>query len=130
MAPQVGNWTLASAVIAISLLLWMLRTAIKLSARQKYFEGIGIPVYISPFNASSIAWFMTYPWLVPRLKIHLPTLWTWVRFNYPGWSFQDKYKIHLEAGSIFACVHPDENAVFISDPIAVPQLFSLRCFLD
>ena len=122
MAPQVGIWTLLSIVIVISPSLWMLRTALGLSARRKYFERVGLPVYISPLSASSTLWLLTYPYLVPWIKSHLPNLWPWVRFSYPGWSFQDKYEIHLEAGSIFACAHPNETAVYISDPIAVLKL--------
>ena len=85
---------------------------------------IGLPILVSPFNPLGPFWQLTYRRLLPLLR-QLPFgLGNFTRYNWIGWSFEDKYHLHDEVGDAFIHVSPGENEVWVADAAAAHDILS------
>ena len=50
----------------------------------------------------------------------------WMRINYRGWQYDDKFRLHQELGDNFMIVSPGTNVLFVGCPDAVQEIFVRR----
>lgn len=112
-----------SALFAWSV--WMLTSLV---SNCRIARKIGLPMVTSPATQLNPFWIICYR-VFPRVLLlkHLPLgLGQWARCTFMGWTFNDKYALHKELGSLFAIVSPGAIEVIVADPDAAFAVLARR----
>ena len=118
-----------SQVFSAVAVAWIAWTSLSLFLNYQAARKLALPIIVSPLNALNPFWMLTLKIIpsLPRFLQLLPFLWgRWPRCTYMGWTFQDKYALHVELGLAFVLVTPSGNELWIADPDAAHLVLSKR----
>ena len=108
---------------------WVAWTLVSLLVNYLAARKLTLPIIISPLNALNPLWMLVQK-LFPVLITILPKLpfglGKWARCTYMGWTFQDKYALHVELGLVFVLVTPSGNELWVADPDVAHMVFAKR----
>ncbi|KAF1956845.1 cytochrome P450 [Byssothecium circinans] len=85
---------------------------------------VGLPIIIVPISPDNPLW-MLISRPVLRLLKHLPFgggYYTYTRFCYAGWQFDDRYRIHKELGDAVLFVTPGLNWIYLCNADAIHEV--------
>ncbi|KAF1952258.1 cytochrome P450 [Byssothecium circinans] len=84
---------------------------------------VGLPLRIIPINPENPLWMLVDKRFFIPLFEKLPFgSGSFTRFNWRGWEFADKYRVHEEIGDIFIMVTPGRVWVHLCDPEALAEV--------
>ena len=107
-------------------LLWVLYVLVSFLLNLRQAKSMNLPLVASPIYPFHPVWVITQKYILPLLRCLPFHLGTWTRFNYRGWQYVDKYKLHRELGDAYIMLSPGTNAVFLANPEAVDDVLSRR----
>ena len=104
-------------------LLWILSSWL---ANFKSARRLNIPIFISPGSSISPIWMILRKPILPLLKALPFGLGSFTRFDYMGWTQDDKYRIHEQFGDVIILVTPTGNELYLSAAEAVDEIMSRK----
>lgn len=116
-------------ILTLCLLLpavWVLRTAVSIRSNKRHVRQLNVPTLISPVDPASYIWALLQSRLTALLKLLPFGLGSFTRYNHPGWTFEDKYRLHEELGDVFVHVSPGDTELYISNAEAIYEVCSRR----
>ncbi|MCJ1246846.1 hypothetical protein MMC30_004055 [Trapelia coarctata] len=118
-------WLSILISIIVASALWL---SVSLFNNYNAARQIGFPIILSPVSALNPLWILTqkaFP--VQSLIKYLPFgLGQWARVSYIGWTFQDKYSVHMKLGDTITVVNPSYIEIFTADPDATHRILARR----
>ncbi|KAI9844472.1 MAG: hypothetical protein M1837_005554 [Sclerophora amabilis] len=107
-------------------LVWALWTGYTFLVSYNLARQIGLPIVFAPWSSINAAWIIFRDQLIPFVRALPWGLGRFVRYNYIGWGFQDKYHMHQELGGAFVVVSPGRVEIHVADAKAVESIMYRR----
>ncbi len=110
-------------IIALTILvlpLWML---ISLLQNYKLARPSKLPILISPVNPFNPFWILLRPYINPLLSCLPFGLGSFAEYNYLGFAWRDKNRLHTLHGGAYIIVTPGQNQLIVGDAAACNDIF-------
>ena len=86
-------------------------------------QSVGLPILVSPVNPVNPVWILLRPYINPLLS-RLPfKIGYFTQYDYLGWEWRDKNRLHTIHGPVFVIVTPTENHLILADKAACEYVF-------
>ena len=111
-----------STLACLTLLLYTSSTLWRLFCNYQLAKKTKLPILFNPINPYSAIWIVLRPYVNPVFAYLPYNLSRFTTYNYLGWAWRDKTKLHSIFGPAFIIVTPAENQLIVGDATACEDL--------